>query len=494
MTPEDMQMLVPTYAVISRHSKDCPHFNEKHLDDCPRDCDRHGRDFIRCGCKKHISVYDPRIQDSKKRQSTIPAKTRSATDAEKIAQAYRDRHDPDKVARAKAEAALEAALSKDKAANATATIEEAVARFLIFQQDNPRRRTGGRSGDAADSTLKGYRDLLGNVVIEHGVPVVKRPGRLFTWLDTLPKRPVYVSDLAPTLVDDFRASWKAPIPGSIRSKAMGDQTTITAFTKLKRFLDYCKNRGKWIDQSPLDGIPYPTAEEGYRTAPFTAAQYESIIDTVRAQYTGDSAHDKQVERIYAFIELMRWGGLAIADATSFELSSMKDNGEISYRRVKTGAEAMPTIPLRVVTLLRSIEPIDADPNRPFYDRDILLSSNRNNWSRWMKDIFKKAGIDTVETAIRDRKPHSHMLRDTFAVNQLLIQKEELGIVDLGSIAKAIGDSEETLRKHYAPWVTELEDAQRNSQRKIVEAQTKKEAEREAAKQNNPKVVNIGGRK
>ena len=110
----------------------------------------------------------------------------------------------------------------------------------------------------------------------------------------------------------------------------------------------------------------------------------------------------------------------------------------------------------------------------------------------VKDIAA-AGIQTVKTEIRDREPHCHMTRDTFVVSQLRMQKKQ-GIVDLDSIAKAIGDSEATLRKHYAPWVTELEDAHRQQQQRIVDAQTQEEAMKQQ-KASQKKVTSIeGGRK
>jgi len=160
---------------------------------------------------------------------------------------------------------------------------------------------------------------------------------------------------------------------------------------------------------------------------------------------------------------MRWGGLALADAVQFELSSLKNgSGHVTYRRVKTNTEAEPTLPTRVVVLLREVVPIDADPNRPFYDKDIKTESNRGNWSLRIKDVFAEAGITSVETPLRDREPHAHMLRDTFAVGQMRTQKK-LGIVDVDGIAKAMGDSAAMVRKHYAPWVKELDDAHREMQ-------------------------------
>ena len=489
MIPEDV--LIPSYTVISRHSADCQ-FKGK------------SRSYVKCNCKKHIAVYDPgkTLQKSSKHgvpltQFTIKIKTRDWRAAEQIAQTYRDRHDPDKVRAAKAEAELEALKNRQRADSAVATVEEAVAKFLKYEYDNPRRKASGRSGKAAESTMDNYHNLLGNIVIEHGSPIIKRSGRLIPWLNTLDPRPTYISELTQTLVDDFRASWNEPIPGSIRSKALGDIKQSIAFTQLKTFFNYCKQRGKWISENPLDGVPRPTYEEGYRTAPFNDDQYRAITTTIKNRYPAetknmeDQKQHEDTHRLLAFIELMRWSGMALADAVRFELSGMLDSGHITYRRVKTGKRAEPTLPARVVTLLREVVPIDNDLNRPFYDKDIQPGSNEDRWSEWAKKIFAEAGIQTVKTEIRDRSPHSHMLRDTFVVNQIRTQKR-LGIVDLDSIAKAIGDNEATLRKHYAPWVKELEEAHRASQQRVVDAQM----EEEAAKQpQEPKVVSIeGGRK
>ena len=142
-------------------------------------------------------------------------------------------------------------------------------------------------------------------------------------------------------MDDFTGSWKHPIAGVKRSRGFNDLTAANAFTRLKTFFEYCKNRGKWITQNPLDGVPPPSVEEGYRTAPFTEAQYDSIISTIKSRYPveiknpEDEKQYNDTHRLLAFVELMRWGGLALLDAARFELSSMKDNGYVEYRRFKT---------------------------------------------------------------------------------------------------------------------------------------------------------------
>src|SRR5438105_9195145 len=205
--------LIPTYTVISRHSATCPHKDK-------------GREYVQCGCRKHIAVYDPRVKDPKKRQDLIPAKTRSWTDAESIAQAHRDTHNPDKRARAEAEAKLKAKLSEEE--SMTVTIEQAVARFLASKKAE--RVSGKRIkrylpllGDVDPQTLKFRSNRRGN------------QGRLAEWLKTLHPRPIHISDLTPDLVEAFRNSWDFN----------SDLTDLGSFGDLKALFTYCVSK-RWL--------------------------------------------------------------------------------------------------------------------------------------------------------------------------------------------------------------------------------------------------------
>ena len=456
MTPDTLALnLIPTYTVFSRHSATCPDIAK-------------GEDWVRCSCRKWLRVYDPRIQDPAKRQDKWSLKTRDAAEAERIAQAYRDKHNPDKVARARAEAELESRINQQKAQSATATIEEAVARFLIFKKDNPSRRSSRIAGKTAESTMDGYKHLLGDVNPKSFEVI--RKGRLFTWLETLDPRPVYISDLTNTLVDGFRATWDFP----------SDLTRSINFTKLKTFFVYCRDRGHWILQNPLDGVPRPTIQEGSRTAAFTDGQYNAIINTLDARASAVIAHfpattklddEKKlndVRRLRTLVELMRWGGLALHDAVDFKQTALNGD-ELRYRRQKTNRWAKPILPGHVVDLLRTVVPINGDPNQPFRDISVRINSDKNYWSRLLKELFAEAGIGKVVTEIRERDAHAHMLRDTFAVGQLERHIRD-GKPSLKSIADAMGDSVPVMLKHYAPIIDKLERAHAEEQRKVVAAQ------------------------
>jgi integrase/recombinase XerD len=465
VSPDTAIALIPTYKVISRHSVDCQHKDK-------------GREFVHCNCRKHIAKYDPNIEDPKKRQSLIKTKTRSWHDAEQIAQAYRDQHDPDKRRAAAAEAKLKAIQTEKE--SQTVTIEQAVARF----------RASKKAERISDKRIERYLPLLGDVDLQTFKFKRNRrgnEGRLSEWLKTLSPRPVYISDLKPDLIEAFRNTWDFD----------SDLTDFGTFGDLKRFFSYCLAK-RWIENHPMAGMRPPKVKRGSRTTAFSEPQYDSIIATIKSHYPAeiknleDQKQHDDTHRVLAFIELMRWGGLALGDAVRFKLDSMKNNGEVTYYRNKTKRRAQPTLVPHVVDLLKTIVPIDGDLNQPFYDKTIADDTNPNYWSAELKKIFAEAGIESVKTDIRDREPHSHMLRDTFAINQLRTQYE-LGQVNHQAIADALGDTVAIFLKHYAPWIAEFEQAHKEAQRKIIEAQAAKLAQKQANQDNKVTSI-VGGRK
>lgn len=455
--------LQPTYTVIVRHAKTCPYKDKGQ---------RYTPETSRCNCRKRIAVYNPEIEDQLKRQTTIKIKTRSWADAEQIAQTYRDMHDPDKRARMAAEAKVKELQTAKE--SKTVTIEQAVAKFIASK----------RAERVSERRIERYLPLLGNVdpqTFRFKKNRRNNEGRLSEWLKTLNPRPVYISELTPDLVEAFRNTFSF---GS-------DLTDFGTFGDLKRFFKYCHAK-HWIQDNPMAGIRPPKVKRGNRTTAFSDAQYDSILAAIRNQFPADTKtlEDKKryedAHRILAFIELMRWGGLALGDAVSFKLDSMKDNGEVTYYRRKTHRRAQPTLVSHVVDLLRAVVPIDGDLNQPFYDKTVDVDTNAGYWSKRVKSVFADAGIESVKTDIREREPHSHMLRDTFAINQLRTQYEKK-MVNHQTIADALGDTVAIFLKHYAPYIAEFEQAHKDAQREITDAQSAKLAQ----KQTQPaKVQNI----
>jgi len=461
--------LQPTYTVIVRHAKDCPYKDKGQ---------RYTPETSRCNCRKRIAVYNPEIEDPQKRQTTIKIKTRSWADAEQIAQTYRDQHDPDKRRAMAAEAKVKELQTAKE--SQTVTIEQAVARFIASK----------KAERVSDKRIERYWPLLGNVDPQTFKFKKNRrgnEGRLAEWLKTLNPRPIYISDLTHDLIESFRNTFSF---GS-------DLTDFGTFGDLKRFFNYCHDK-RWIQDHPMAGMRPPKVKRGSRTTAFSEAQYDSILATIKNRFPGeiknleDQKQHDDTHRILAFIELMRWGGLALGDAVRFNLDSMKDNGELTYYRFKTKRRAQPTLVRHVVDLLRAVVPIDGVLNEPFYDKNVDVDTNKGYWSAKLKSVFADAGIESVKTDIREREPHSHMLRDTFAINQLRTQYE-LGMVNHQAIADALGDTVAIFLKHYAPYIAEFEQAHKDAQRKITDAQAAKLAQKQANA--DSKVKNIAeGRK
>jgi len=164
--------------------------------------------------------------------SPFPAKTRSASDAEKIRQALEDSHDPDKRRAAAAEAKLKA-LQAEKESQ-TVTIEQAIARFLVAKLS---------IDNIVGSTLDRYKALLGNVDPKFEV---KTKGKFLTWLDQQNPRPVQVVDLAPPVIEAFIGSWNFN----------AQWTKSTNFTALNSFFNYCTDH-KWTSENPMERMKRP---------------------------------------------------------------------------------------------------------------------------------------------------------------------------------------------------------------------------------------------
>jgi integrase len=451
MVPSDM--LTPTYTVFSRHSADCEHKSKP--------------DYLDCNCKKWIRVYDPRMQPAKRRQthfinangqeqrSPFSAKTRNAAEAERLRQAYKDSHDPDKIENQKLRDALK---KRDEAeAQKTATIEKAISAFLIWKADNPSRRSSKLSGKTSDSAMTAYRTLLG-YVDQKGDVDPKRKGHLFTWLENVNPRPKFVSDLTPVLVDAFQSTWK---------ETMNDLTVSKTFDRLNAFFDYCLTRGKWIESNPMEGLDKPSVSDDERNTAFSIEQYQSILDKLAERpQTVDNT------RLQTLVELMRWSGMAIVDAVQFKRSTLVGKN-LRYKRQKTGVLAKPTLASRVVELLGNVVPINGDANQPFRNVSRYIKSDIDYWRAQINELYAEAGLKTVTTdegEVVTTGPHT--LRHTFATDQLKTQYE-LGQVNLSTIADAMGDSVATFEKSYKHQIDALKRAHERAQNAIVEAQEAK---------------------
>jgi len=406
-----------TATVIVRHAADCASKGE-------------GSEWRKCTCRKSLLLYDGATQ----KQMRVSAKTRNWSVAETKAQEWLDQFDPLKleIKRLKAEKEVK-----------TVSIEQAVAAYLadlLF-----------RLGD--NGTVARNRTMLGDV--DPQTMEVKREGKLFDWLAKQAPRPVFISDITTAHLAAWRNSWGF---GS-------DMTAAVAWDGVKTFFKFCKSHG-WLSANPAADLRRPAVARGNRTATFTDEQYDAILAAARGNH-----------RLEAFLELLRWSGMALIDGVLFDPQSIDADGVLRYKREKTGTLATVKLPTHVRALLRNVPLGDSNKaEQPFRRQNVSVESCNHEWRRDLQKLFKQAGILKVQTgAGRERDAHPHMLRDTCAVWYL---RHGMG---LHGVSKILGHTNATITaRTYLPFVTELEKAHIAENAAIVDQVKPKTAGRKIA--------------
>ena len=245
-----------------------------------------------------------------------------------------------------------------------------------------------------------------------------------------------VLDITPTDLDDWRQTW-----------TFGDSTASVFVSSVKQFFKFCEAQN-WLPASPAKHLKRPEIEQGSRTVPFTDAEYAAILAQV--QKDGDA-------KLETFLELLRWSGMALVDATLFDTKSVV-NGTLDYKRRKTGKRAIVVLPSRVVGLLNKLP-----EGQPFRRPDFKLESDKAFWRIQLQDLFERAKVTEVKTDLGMRPPHPHQLRDTCAV--WYIRKGAL----IQDVAKMLGDTVAMVERHYLPYIEELKDAHVATNKRILEA-------------------------
>ncbi len=406
------------------------HVKVRHAANC-KDKAR-GGDWRRCNCQKSLRIYEGGGTGANR---YISAKTRSWEKAEKFARDWLDSFDPDK---------QELKLLRAAKERKQVRIEEAVSLFL---QDMI-----ARLGD--NGTVAMARSLFGHV--DPQAKAKHLDGHLFAWLATLPtaERPAYISEITPAHLTAWRASW-----------TFGDLTSANRWGMIRGFFSFCEAQG-WIADSPARRLKRSSIAKGNRTAVFTDDQYAEILDAVSAYKPENVPVQTRAslsQRLTTFLELLRWSGMALIDAVQFKPDMVDSEGVLHYRRQKTGELGIIPLPAHVVALVRSV-PLEArsNPEQPFRNLGTDPKSDTRKWQHRLCALFDLAGIEHVETQHGVRKPHPHMLRDTFAVSALRCG------ASLRTVSKMLGHSKTTTTEAaYLPWAKELETAHVADARKAL---------------------------
>ena len=290
--------------------------------------------------------------------------------------------------------------------------------LVPFQRRKPVEYTNGR---AKNMSLLDYLDRQ-NVTVRE--PVLR------------------MEQLTSDILDEWSARWES-----------NDSTTLVWRGMVAAFLDWAHAHDHIEDE--------PVFRERHKVRPGNRCGHLDDIQIAKLYqaipfFKPPQMAENFAPRLRAFLDLGRWGGMAVADIVAFSPRvSLSANNVLAYRRQKSGQIATVLLDPAVAARLRSI-PLEAgadDPDKPFRFRRTQEVQNRQLWRERFKNLCKFVGITEVETEVGERIPvHPHVLRDSFAIDAITRG------VSLENVARMLGHKTTAMtQRSYLFWVKKRVD-------------------------------------
>ena len=248
---------------------------------------------------------------------------------------------------------------------------------------------------------------------------------------------VLINQLTVSDMDRFYASWNDGIRG--RAKKLD---------RLKGFVKFCLKR-KWLAEHIADDLEAPEGSSlTIPKSPFTDEELTRIYAACDAisgptkpgpgyrTWTGEDAKD--------FILLSIYTGLRISDVATFDIESRLDGNNVFLRMHKTRKPLFTWIPDWLVKRLKTRQ---KDNGSLIFRCGVTLNMKQlcDIWrNKRLKKVFALSGP-------WEEKPTPHRFRHTFV--RILLEKG----VPVPDVAELIGDTEETVRRHYSKWIKTRQD-------------------------------------
>jgi integrase len=186
--------------------------------------------------------------------------------------------------------------------------------------------------------------------------------------------------------------------------------------------------------------------DGRQTIPLSSSQFAELLaatDTYDADPDREVLHEGHL--LKTLFLLMRWSGLRIGDCLTMARASLRGNSLDLITR-KTKAHYRGTLPDEVASLLRALpHGHGTHPDYFFWSVDSTYETLTSSWSRAIRGLNRH--LNYRDDHGRPIRFHSHMLRDTFAV-ELLLAGVALEDVSRLLTHKSVRITE----KYYAPWI------------------------------------------
>jgi len=377
----------------------------RHNDDCPK---KQNRYWKRCNCRKSLYIYE------NGKVSFVSARTRSWEQAERLAQQERDKRDPVKIRLKEIE--VEETKKSAPVKGAGISVTDAVDRWLLSLTKESQKTDVVRA--RAAWRIKVWAKDQG--------------------IDT-------VREVTPDMLDLWRSKWGKD--AEERYNRLGQTSSAHFQNRLKSFFVWCLGT-RQIDYNPavlLKAIHLSKV----RTKPLTPEQFDELLTKIKpfTEGTVNEEYQTYAKELRALFLLQRWAGLRILDCLMLPRTGLVDN-RISLFTKKTHAKIEGrVIPDEVVAALN-----DLSPDRPAFKSTHFLWQRGIKWEKlsteWINVITAmNAYLDFKDEDGQPMNFHSHMLRDTYAVELLKIG------VPLEDVSKLLTHtSVVTTERHYAPWV------------------------------------------
>jgi integrase len=393
---------ITSIKVVTRHNVEC---KKKHPDWTQNDS--------KCSCRKSIYIYEDGLD------KVYSARTRSLETAEQLVREEWDKRDPvsQKLREIEEREAAKAAAAEAERAAKKMTIEEGTKRWQSYMK--PKKKSTANEHRRADERILAW---------------AKAEGLEFT------------SDLTFDRLDKWRGEWEPNATVHFNRAGSSRQHQFSVY--LKSMCRYWAKLG-YIDKDPSGDLE-SISVKSTPAEPLTAVQFEELlaaIDPFCASQTG-IVRD-MVAEIKAEFLFQRWTGLRISDAVTFSTSGLVGN-KINLTTIKTGAEikGMP-IPDSVAAALAAL----SSDRTGFRKGYFFWKEGRSNVASieafWHHKIVQPLNsfLHFVNERGEPMKFHSHMLRDTFAVEMLLHD------VPIEEVSRLLTHkSVVTTERHYTPWV------------------------------------------
>lgn len=258
--------------------------------------------------------------------------------------------------------------------------------------------------------------------------------------------------------------------GSREWLRLAETTRNQRWIDVRSLFTYVRDCGL-ISESPAARIKPVRPSGDLVQGPYSEEQVAAILAHVGdslPEGTPPEQHAVHTARLHAFILLLLNVGCDVMDAVlhaddRIEQATVegKTVDVCRYKRVKTGVTAIVPLAAEVAQTLRSVPRLPENPPAmPFRDPRLQVVSDTRDWSQRVRQVLKAAKVDWVDLPGADQNgrprrkaANTKQFRHTFAVRQLVAgQRPE-------EVAKMLGHVDTNMvRRHYAPWVAEMDQA------------------------------------